>query len=167
MKGIFTIMLAAIVCCSEIRGEEIQIEDGYVRVEIIDHLDWEGVRFWYVIDGSKFRTGAEAAKALEYIYANWPDNKPPTLVYESTTKAGPEGEDVLFKAVIALSKLENIRVILMPIARNSIPRNSITVARLLKEHAKPPVSAQPATKPAEKPPVKGQPPTPTSKGGPR
>ena len=163
MKLVQLIVLTPLLASSTIDAEIVNIEDGRLTVEVSNSED--GYPFKVV--GSKFRTGTEAASLLKFIYSNWPDQKPPTLVYDYHTKLDYEGSDVLNKTVMELSRQKNVRVIMMPPATSRIPESWFTARKLIQKHAEQTGAGRPATKPADKPPVKDQPSPPTPKDGPR
>ncbi len=113
-----------------VKADLIAVDDGYLSVKIEEPQDG----FPFVVNGYKFKTGNEAATVLKYVYANWPDHKPPTLIYEENTKSDPKGRDVLHEAVKELSKQKNVHVVMMPPAHNSIP--DAIAERLIEKRAK-------------------------------
>lgn len=162
MKIIQIIAILSALAFSTTKAELVSIEFDCLTVTVSD----PGDEYPFVVNGTTFRTGTEAADALRFVYSNWPDDKPPTLVYDYGTMLDPKGCDDLDKAVRELSKKNNVRVIMMPPARNSLPESWLTAAKLIHKHAEQPGAAQPATKTADKVPAKVQSPTPTSKNGP-
>jgi len=115
-----------------VKADLIAVGFGPLSVEIREPQD----HFPFVVNGYKFRTGNEAVTVLKYVYENWPDDKPPTLLYEDQTKGDPEGWEVLNKTVRELSKQKNVRVIMMPPARNAIPKAWIIASGLIEKKAK-------------------------------
>ena len=115
-----------------VKADLIAVEDGYLTVKIEEPQDV----FSFDVNAYKFRTGNEAATILKYVYANWPDDKPPTLIYEDHTKGDPKGWEVLHEAIKELSKQKNVRVIMMPPARNSLPVAWSIASTLIEKRAK-------------------------------
>lgn len=115
-----------------IHADLIRIEHGCLSISV----DGSEQQTPYDVEGTKFRTAAEAAKFLKYLVDHWPNEPKPTIVLEYKSKTTLDDSKTFDAAVHEVAKRPEWKVVCMPVPRGAVPDSWMTADRLAKQWKK-------------------------------